>query len=178
MPRISVLRLGHRVKRDARVTTHCALVARAFGASCFIFTGDRDEKLIETVKDVCRRWGGKFEIKHESSWKAFIKNFRGIKVHLTMYGIPLPEKIEELKKKVKSKNLLVIIGGEKVPRCVYELADYNISITTQPHSEVAALAVFLHELFEGKEFHLEFENAKLKIVPQERGKKVVRVSNG
>ncbi|MGI0148094.1 MAG: tRNA (cytidine(56)-2'-O)-methyltransferase, partial [Thermoplasmata archaeon] len=32
-PRVTVLRLGHRPSRDKRVTTHVALVARAFGAA-------------------------------------------------------------------------------------------------------------------------------------------------
>ena len=30
---ISILRLGHRISRDKRITTHVALVARAFGAN-------------------------------------------------------------------------------------------------------------------------------------------------
>ena len=88
-----------------------------------------------------------------------------------MYGIPLIEKLEELKKKEK---ILVIVGSEKVPREVYEIADYNISITNQPHSEIAALAIFLDKIFDGKEFFKEFENAKLKIIPCERGKKVIK----
>jgi len=37
---------------------------------------------------------------------------------------------------------------------------------------VSALAVFLHELFEGREMEREFEGARLRIVPQERGKRV------
>lgn len=41
---IAVLRLGHRKKRDARVTTHVCLAARAFGASKIILSGEKDEK--------------------------------------------------------------------------------------------------------------------------------------
>ena len=170
---VFVLRLFHRKERDKRVTTHCALVARAFLAKKMYYCGDKDEKLEEKVKDVVKRWGGDFDVEYIENWKAFIKNFEGIKVHLTMYGIPLPEKIDEIRKHPK---ILIIIGSEKVPGIVYKLADYNISITNQPHSEIAALAIFLDHLFDKKEFFIEFKNAKLKIVPQEKGKKVVKLS--
>ncbi|HEX69064.1 MAG TPA: tRNA (cytidine(56)-2'-O)-methyltransferase, partial [Candidatus Bathyarchaeota archaeon] len=52
---------------------------------------------------------------------------------------------------------------------------FNVAIGNQPHSECSSLAVFLDRLFEGKELEKEFENAKLKIIPQARGKKVVKV---
>ncbi|RLI84410.1 tRNA (cytidine(56)-2'-O)-methyltransferase, partial [Archaeoglobales archaeon] len=58
---------------------------------------------------------------------------------------------------------------EKVPSEIYELCDYNISIGNQPHSEVAALAIFLDRVLD-KTFNLRFDNAKLEIVPSERGK--------
>ena len=37
---IVVLRLGHRIGRDARISTHCGLVARALGANKIIYSGD------------------------------------------------------------------------------------------------------------------------------------------
>ncbi|MCC6052717.1 MAG: tRNA (cytidine(56)-2'-O)-methyltransferase, partial [Desulfurococcaceae archaeon] len=43
MRKIYVLRYGHRPERDKRVTTHVALVARAFGASGFILGDVVDE---------------------------------------------------------------------------------------------------------------------------------------
>jgi tRNA (cytidine56-2'-O)-methyltransferase len=86
-----------------------------------------------------------------------------------MYGIPIQNKIKQLRR----SNVLVIIGSEKVPGEVYGLADFNIAVSNQPHSEVAALAIFLHEYFRGKELNKKFSAAKLKIIPQERGKKVV-----
>ena len=67
---------------------------------------------------------------------------------------------------------LVVVGGPKVPGEVYGLADWNVSVTSQPHSEVSALAVFLHELFEGRELDGVFEGARMRITPQERGKRV------
>ena len=170
---IVVLRLGHRKNRDKRITTHVCLVARAFGADACIIAGEKDEKLIASVEDVTRRWGGDFKVSYERNWRKLIKEFKGKKVHLTMYGIPVQDKIREIR---KHKDLLIIVGAEKVPREVYELVDYNIAITNQPHSEVAALAIFLHEYFCGRELEKRFDG-KLKIIPQEKGKKVIRKSD-
>jgi len=94
-------------------------------------------------------------------------------VHLTMYGVHVDEVIEQLRS--LGRDLLVIVGAEKVPRVFYELADFNVAIGHQPHSEVAALAVFLDRLFGGRELRLICPDAKLYIVPQQRGKRVVRV---
>ena len=163
---IKVLRLGHRPGRDARISTHVGLVARAFGASSIVYSGERDGKMMNSVRRVVGRWGGPFSVRH-GSFKSTIKKFSGTKVYLTMYGIPLEEKISEIRRK---RNVLVIVGGEKVPSEVYQLADFNVSVTSQPHSEVAALGVFLHEYFRGRQ--KRFKGAKLKIVPQERGKRV------
>ncbi len=161
---VYVLRLGHRPERDKRISTHVALTARALGAKGIYFSSF-DEKVFESVRDVVSRWGGDFFIE-EVNWRKLLKNFDGIKVHLTMYGIPLPEKIEEIK---RTEKLLVVVGAEKVPSEIYELCDYNISIGNQPHSEVAALAIFLDRVLD-KTFNLRFDNAKLEIVPSERGK--------
>ena len=169
---ITVLRLGHRAGRDPRISTHCALVARAFGASKILYTGEHDSEMEDSVNSIVRSWGGPFEIKHEKSWRQVITSWNGLKTHLTMYGIPLQERIAEVR---KSKNLLVIIGGSKVPYEVYQLVDHNISVTSQPHSEVAALAVLLHEYMQGKESRIGFSGAKLRVVPKERGKQVDKV---
>ena len=169
---IKVLRLGHRLDRDSRISTHCGLVARAFGAKEIIFSGEYDKKMIESVEKVSDEWGGPFSVKYEKNWRKVIQSFKGIKVHLTMYGIPIQDKIQNIRKK---RNVLVIVGGKKVPGEVYTLADYNIAVTSQPHSEVAALAVFLHEYFQGRELAKKFKRVKMKIVPQERGKKVIRM---
>jgi tRNA (cytidine56-2'-O)-methyltransferase len=64
------------------------------------------------------------------------------------------------------------VGAEKVPAEIYELADWNVAVGNQPHSEVAALAVFLDRLFQGRELDGEFEDG-LKIVPSPRGKQVL-----
>ncbi len=89
-----------------------------------------------------------------------------------MYGIHIDDALPAVKEDLKAgKDLLVVVGAEKVPREVYEIADYNVGVGNQPHSEVAALAVFLDRLLDGEGLRRDFENAKLRIIPQERGGK-------
>jgi tRNA (cytidine56-2'-O)-methyltransferase len=173
---IVVMRLGHRPKRDKRLTTHVALTARALGASGMILAS-KDTKIIESIERVIKHWGGNFWIKSELDWKRAINEWKrdgGQVVHLTMYGINLPEAIKKLKKLNKKEKLMVVVGAEKVPAEVFDLVDYNIAIGNQPHSEVAALAIFLDRIQKGRELQKQFKGGELKIVPQERGKKVVR----
>ena len=173
---VHVLRLGHRVARDKRISTHCGLVARAFGASRIIYSGEKDEHLIKSIEHVVEEWGGRFSVDYERKWKGVVMAYKKkgwIVVHLTMYGLLLNDVMDKIKKK-GMKNMLVVIGGEKVPGEMYELADYNVAIGSQPHSEVAALAVFLHELFEGKELDMEFENARIKVIPSKKGKHTIK----
>ncbi|GBF36931.1 tRNA (cytidine56-2'-O)-methyltransferase [Methanofervidicoccus abyssi] len=100
---------------------------------------------------------------------------RGVVVHLTMYGESINEKIDSIREILREgKDILVVIGGEKVPKETYELADYNISIGNQPHSEIAALAVFLDRLFEGKTLYRDYPDAKIRVIPSEKKKVVVR----
>jgi tRNA (cytidine56-2'-O)-methyltransferase len=169
--RISVLRIGHRHVRDYRTLTHLCLVSRAFGAEA-IYLEEIDDGLLESVREVREAWGGDFEVHQVSSWKKALndakKEGRSV-VHLTMYGMPIQDKVGELR---GHDSFLVVVGGPKVPGEVYQLADYNVAVTSQPHSEVAALAVALHELQGGEELKKEFEHSKLKIIPSEKGKRV------
>ena len=172
---IAVLRLSHRVGRDERISTHCGLVSRALGADTIIYSGDHDGNMLQNISKTSARWGGKFTATYEESWKKVVAEHRKKRfaiVHATMYGLPLQSKIREIRKK---KKILFVIGGEKVPGELYSLADYNIAVTNQPHSEVAALAIFMHEYFQGRELKKGFKG-KIKIVPQERGKKVIERS--
>ncbi len=169
--RVVVLRLGHRPERDKRITTHVGLVARAFGAEEIMLTG-RDAHVEESLNDVVERWGGNFRLEADVSWRGEAirwKEAGGRIVHLTMYGSNLPDVIDEIR---KCDNILVAVGAEKVPAEMYELADWNVAVGNQPHSEVAALAVFLDRLFEGKELVDDFPGG-LKIVPSQRGKQVI-----
>ena len=176
---IAVLRLGHRPERDKRITTHVALTARAFGAEKIIIAAEEDEHVKESVEDVVKRWGGPFEITFEPRWKKVMREWReggGTIVHLTMYGIHVDEAMPKIKGELKTgRNILVVVGAEKVPKEVYEMAHYNVAIGNQPHSEVAALAVFLDRLLDGEGLRKEFKKARLRIIPQERGKKVVQL---
>ncbi|MBS7287457.1 MAG: tRNA (cytidine(56)-2'-O)-methyltransferase [Candidatus Freyarchaeota archaeon] len=175
-PRVVVLRLGHRPVRDERVSTHLALVARAFGASEIIFPEQEDVNVRRKVEDVVERFGGSFKVSFERSWHNIIREWTargGVVVHLTMYGVPLPEVIDEIRS--INRDIMVVVGGAKVPREVYSMATYNVSVTNQPHSEIAALAVFLDHYFDGKEFYLEFEGAKLRVIPSPSGKNVVSI---
>jgi tRNA (cytidine56-2'-O)-methyltransferase len=167
---ITVLRLGHRAFRDRRISTHCGLVARALGAGKMFYSGERDRSLEESVDSVTKQWGGEFSVEHTKSWKRLIESHSGKKVHLTMYGMPIQDRIKDAR---KVKNLLVIVGGEKVPGDVYEMVDWNISVSNQPHSEVASLGIFLHEYFQGKELNRKFPNSRIRLVPQEKGKKII-----
>jgi len=171
--KVVVLRYGHRLLRDERVTSHLALVARAFCAEKMIYTYERDLSLEKSIKDINRRWGGNFKIEFEKDWKKAINKYKDFcKVHLTMYGIPLNKVKKEIK---KNKKILVVVGSQKVPGEIYKAVDYNVSITLQPHSEIAALAVFLRDLFGDFIFKKEFENAKIKIIPMEKGKRVLHL---
>jgi tRNA (cytidine56-2'-O)-methyltransferase len=169
---IIVLRLSHRVKRDKRISTHCGLVARAFGADKIVFSGEKDTSMINSLRKVRNRWGGSFVVEYKKDWRKFLKSKKEYKVvNLSMYGLPVQRNISKIR---RLKNLIIIIGSEKVPSEVYELADFNISVSNQPHSEVSSLSIFLDRYFKGKELTKRFSKAKLRIVPQKKGKKVIK----
>ena len=169
--RVSVLRIGHRFVRDYRATTHVALVARAFGADKMIVVNAENE-IAKTIKQVNERWGSNFEVRVVNSWRDVISEWKNNDcnvVHLTMYGINIDDSITGIKN--NDKDLLIIVGAAKVPREVYDMSDHNVSIGNQPHSEIAALAIFLDRLFEGKQLKYAFDS-KLKIKPSKDGKVV------
>lgn len=163
---ITVLRIGHRPGRDKRVTTHVALTARAFGAER-VLVDTRDGPLERTVQGVVRRFGGPFSIETGVSWRKVLKEWRGPKVHLTMYGL----RMDDVLASIPRADLLVIVGAEKVPADLYRLADFNVAVGNQPHSEVAALAVFLDRFLGGEGLRRDFDG-RLRIRPSARGKDV------
>ena len=171
MSKVVILRIGHRPGRDQRVSTHASLVGRAFGADGIIFADYEAKKVRRSITNVNERWGGSFFVEGGKSWRKVIRDWQedgGLVVHLTMYGLPVGEEIS----KVRDRDILVVIGAEKVPGEVYDMADFNLAIGNQPHSEIAALAVFLDRLFEGEKLDREFSDAERRIVPTESGKKV------
>ena len=92
-----VLRLGHRPERDKRITTHVALTARAFGASK-IYISNPDSRVIKSVEEVVTKFGGDFTINPTTNPKQIVKASKSLIVHLTMFGLPIDEKVEEIKK--------------------------------------------------------------------------------
>jgi len=165
-----ILRYGHRLVRDDRVTTHCCLVARAFGASKIIIEGAPDKEIAGSVGAVNLKWGTGITVEFTQNWKNALKELKKdgfLVVHLTMYGEEVNRKIDDLRKKEK---IAVVIGSQKVPCEIYAQSDYNISIGNQPHSEIAALAVFLDRLFDGKQFDRKFPGGTIEIIPNPKGK--------
>lgn len=171
MSEIVIMRIGHRPQRDKRVTTHVALAARALGAKG-IYVDTRDPVLEENIRSVTNRFGGDFFIETGVGWKKAVDDYGGTTVHLTMYG----QRVDEALKKIpREGKMTIIVGAEKVPPEVYERADFNVSVGNQPHSEIAALAIFLDRFTEGKALY-EDRGGKMTVVPNERGKTVVDIS--
>ena len=168
---IEVVRIGQRVVRDDRVTTHVALVSRAFGAEK-IFMTEVNPEIKDTLEKINNTWGGNFIVEFIDNWKSVVKNKKkeGFKIiHLSMYG----EKINDIQEKLRiERKMLVVVGAEKVPREIYELADYNIGVGSQPHSEISALAILLDRIQNGEQFEKVFSDAKRKIIPTKNGKNV------
>jgi len=176
-PKIVVLRWGHRPQRDVRLTTHVALTARALCASGFILSDVKDSSIEQTVRKISKHWGGTFQFEMGTPWKKVVCDWKangGIIVHLTAYGenIQTSDVLNRIKN--LNKDVLVLVGSQKVPGEFYsrDVSDFNVSIGNQPHSECSALAIFLDRFFEGKELSKDFEKAKIKIIPRERGKEI------
>jgi tRNA (cytidine56-2'-O)-methyltransferase len=167
-PRVELLRVGHRPGRDPRLSTHLALVARAFGAQR-MYLHPPDPRVEASAAGVRERWGGEFEVVPAPSWGAVVRDARGPVVHLTMYGVPLGSVLPRLR---RERDLLLVVGGAKVPPRLYGDATFNVSVGSQPHSEVAAVAVVLRELL-GLPGRRAFPGARQRIVPSARGKSVV-----
>jgi len=173
--RIYILKLDHRPERDKRITTHTALVARAFGANGFMISGVCDHSLLGKIRDTLKRWGGEMVLDCVGKPVTFLDGWKtggGEIVHLTMYGALVDDVIDSIRMSPKDK--VIVVGGPKVEPVYYELADYNVAIGNQPHSEVAALAVFLDRLFKGRELYLKHSGGSIRIIPSTRGKRVER----
>ncbi|WEL19405.1 SpoU rRNA Methylase family enzyme [Candidatus Nanohalococcus occultus] len=140
-----------------------ALTARQWGAEEIVYSGEKDSKMMESVRDIADRWGGEFKVSYRKDFGNVIKEFDGLKVHLTMYGEPIEEKIDDIDAEF-DEDILVVVGAEKVPRKVYTNVDYNVGIGHQPHSEIAALAVFMDRFTDIKH---DFEDADIEVVPSE-----------
>jgi tRNA (cytidine56-2'-O)-methyltransferase len=154
------------------MTTHVCLTARAFGADR-VYVDTADAELEQRLNRVAEQFGGEFEVRTGVSPRGLIKSSRATVVHLTMYGENVGTWNDARWKDLRAKPcVLVVVGSTKVPREYYEMADINAAVGNQPHSEVAALAVFLDRLTEGKNL-MDEAGGKVRVVPQERGKLVI-----
>lgn len=166
---VVILRIGHRPERDQRGTTHVGLTGRALGARG-MYLAASDKGVVQSIADVTERWGGEYFCEDNVKWRSCIKEWKaagGVVVHLTMYGLNLPDIIGDIR---PNNKILVIVGAEKVPGEIYGLADYNVAVTGQPHSEISSLALFLDHLFAGTELRNEFPGAHIRIIPSKAGK--------
>ena len=179
LPNVVILRWGHR-HRDQRLTSHVALTARALGASGFVMADITDSKVKETIEKVMEAWGGDFYFDMGQPWKSVVKEWKaknGVTVHLTAYGENIQTSDVMKRIRITEKDVLVIVGSQKVPAGFFseKVSDFNVAVGNQPHSECSSLAVFLDRFFEGQELsETAIHNAKKKIVPQARGKQVIK----
>jgi tRNA (cytidine56-2'-O)-methyltransferase len=176
-PKIVVLRWGHRPQRDVRLTTHVALTARALCASGFILSDIVDAHLEETVTKITRAWGGDFHFEMGTSWKHAVRDWKregGVVVHLTAYGENIQTSDVMARIKAQNRPVMLLVGSQKVPGEFYssEVSDFNVAVGNQPHSECAALAIFLDRYFGGDELSKTFDKARIEIVPKDRGKEI------
>ena len=117
-PKVFVLRWGHRPQRDARLTTHVALTARALCASGFILSDVEDSRIEQTVKKITARWGGNLQFEMGRPWKKVVQDWKdkgGVVVHLTAYGENIQK--SDVLSRIKSfkKDVLVVVGSQNVP---------------------------------------------------------------
>jgi tRNA (cytidine56-2'-O)-methyltransferase len=135
-----------------------------------------DQAVKATVEKIVASWGGRFRFEMGKPWRQVVKEWRSrgsVVAHLTAYGenIQTSDVMERIR--ALGKDVLVIVGSQKVPKGFFwpDVSDFNVAVGNQPHSEVSSLAVFLDRFFGGRELAMEFKGAKLRIIPQERGKK-------
>ena len=169
--RVDVLRLGYRRGRDPRITTHLALVARALGSDGFLLAGDDDQEMFDNLNSVSKRFGGELDTEHVSGLGHLKKHVEngGVAVHLTMYGEPFRQAIPKIR---RDRPLIIVVGGAKVPGDVYKICQHNVAVGNQPHSEVAALALFMDAWFGESGSERSFKDARLVIEGVNGGKLV------
>ena len=148
-----------------------ALTARAFGASELIATQkEQKDKLYITkyFKEINDDWGSSFKVSFDSNWKKLIleRNNNYKTIYLTKYGSSIKKSEYAIS---TYKNIMLIVSTTDNIKELYDMADFNISLTTQPHTIISSIAVFLNMYYKGRELAMHFENAKYKIIPENHG---------
>jgi tRNA (cytidine56-2'-O)-methyltransferase len=165
---ISVLVLG---KSSYDSCIDICMISRAFGASNITFFPSKgsaiEAKLKRSIKQANKKWGGNFSVYFCNNWEKFIKEKRNyLKIYLTRYGMP----IIKMRYRISTyKNILLITSFSESIKAAYDAADFNISISSQPHTCGSSIAIFLHDFYQGRELAMRFENPKYKVVPSQHG---------
>ncbi len=84
-------------------------------------------------------------------------------------GEPWREAVQNIS---RDAPIVVVVGGTKVPGELFKIADHNVSIGNQPHSEVAALAVFLESWVGTLDEPTRFVGGEIEVIPSERAKRI------
>ena len=87
-----------------------------------------------------------------------------------MYGMPYKDITPTIS---TEKPIAIVVGGPKVPAEVFHISNFNIAIGNQPHSEVAALGLFMDKLMDGADISSKFSDAKFTIIPDSDSKNVI-----
>ena len=87
-----------------------------------------------------------------------------------MYGEPFREAIPRMR---RDRPMVIVVGGAKVPGDVFKHCQYNIAVGNQPHSEVAALGVFLESLIGQIDESKHFQGGEIQVIPSLDRKKVM-----
>ena len=127
---VTVLRLGNRIERDYRITTHCALVARAFGANEIIISGQIDKDIKATIQQINQNWGGNFEVRYIDKWKTYLRSQKdagNFVILSTMYGVNIDELVADINTVSNKQNIIVVIGAGKLSPEVYDYCDLRLS---------------------------------------------------
>src|SRR3989475_10908877 len=128
MARIVVLRMGHRIPRDWRLTTHVCLTARAMGADGVVIADIADKEVEGKVRDVVQRFGGGFTLETGQPWEEAIRDWKdagGTGGHATAYGLQLPADGDAILD--TGPNVLAGIGAAKVPGGLFGVAGWKVS---------------------------------------------------
>ena len=135
------------------------------------FYGDDDQEMFDNLNSVSERFGGELDTEHVSGLGHLKKHVDngGVAVHLTMYGEPFRQAIPKIR---RDRPLIIVVGGAKVPGDVYKICQHNVAVGNQPHSEVAALALFMDAWFGESGSERSFKDARLVIEGVNGGKLV------